>query len=241
MSGYLDEVFTRVMGPDAMARVREALRPRPLILLGGDQLTGKSRTAALLAARLGGSAGSTGDLVRQQARLEGCTLEAKSRHLAACPEADVRLDYEALLALARGTWPVYECRMAGQLSRLLRRLGHPCVQAVYLACGPRERALRQVERSLRAEARARVGRVFPPDDGRPFEAWLDLAVEILGPAGRRAIDVGEVASRDRLDRDRLMRLYSVDHADTETYDLVDSTDGRGPEQVAEDLLRALAR
>ncbi len=237
MSSQLEDVFSRVIGPDAMSRVRASLRPRPLILLGGDQLTGKTCTAQLLAARLGGEAGSTGSLVRQQLELEGSTLDAKNRHLAAHPEADVRLDFEALLALARGTWSVYECRMAGELGRVLREAGHPRLRAIYLTCGPRERAFRQVERSLGSQARARVECEFPPDDGRSLAAWLNLAVEILGPAGKRAIDSGAAASRDRLDRDRLLRLYSVDYTDTQAYDLTISTDRREPRLVADEVMR----
>lgn len=237
MSSRLEEVFTRVVGPDAMSMVRASLRLRPLILLGGDQLTGKSCTAQLLAARFGGEAGSTGSLLRQQAALEGRSIEAKGRLLAAHPNADVWLDFEAYAALAKGAWSVYECRMAGELGRMLRQAGHPWVVTVYLTCRPRERALRQVERSLGPGGRERVEGLLPSDDERPFAAWLEEVVGNLGPVDGATINLAEVANRDRLDRDRLLLLYAVDYADTGGYDLVVPTDERTPGEVAGEILR----
>lgn len=233
MSAALESVFDRVAGAGTLVRLRHAMRPRPLWLLGGDQLTGKSVTARLLAAAQGGSAGSTGNLVRHLAELEGCTLDAKTRHLAAFPDADARLDYEALFALARGTWLVYECRMAGHLGLLLRRAGHNQVRTIRLTCRPREQALRWVERNLGAPPRFKLEAAWPFDDGRPLSEWLAMAVESLGLSAEWSISIRSAADRDARDRARLHRLYAVDYADPSAFDRTLATDGLSPKDVTE--------
>lgn len=239
MSG-LDAAFARVIGASWRAELVASFALRPVVLVAGDQLTGKSVAAAALAERLGGVAASSGSVVRQMAVERGLSVEEMSRGLAREPDIDVRIDYRAAGLIAAGGAAVFESRLAGHLGQRLRTLGRQRLATVYLSCAPRERALRYLYRELRPEVRARLEPVFIVDEQADFATCLS-SLEGLGDrdVAEALPRLRQAARRDDEDRARLLALYGVDYCDRTVFDLVVDTTRRRPEQTVERVLEAL--
>jgi cytidylate kinase len=177
--------FERVMGANARNELVRVVGQTPIVLISGDQCTGKGTAAALLVDRLGAQHASTGGVLRAMAREHGIGIEAmsallsgKSVHNAAgerieladlaigtAEDVDVRLDYRAAMAIMRGTLDrsdghsevlsVFESRLAGQLGRLLSQLGRRRLLSVYLVASPPVQAERYMVREVFEPMRAR--------------------------------------------------------------------------------------
>ncbi|MCZ7679804.1 MAG: AAA family ATPase [Sandaracinaceae bacterium] len=219
--------FERVVGPGAVARLVDSFTDNPVILLAGDQASGKSTAARLIAHQFGGEAGSTGAMVRARAATLGMSFEVFTAHLRDDPDADVRHDHLAATAIAEGTVVAFESRLAGHLGAWLRQLGRRELHSVYLHCPPKERALRVLERATSAAMRARAEAAV--DDAESFEAVVrslsDIAhPEIASVCGRLRV----AAERDRHDRDRIRSLYGIDYTDTSVFDTCVDTSATDP-------------
>ncbi len=60
----IERAFTTQIGPDAVERLMATVTPLPVILIAGDQLTGKSTQARMLAGHFSGVCRSVGGLFR---------------------------------------------------------------------------------------------------------------------------------------------------------------------------------
>src|SRR5688572_28925725 len=109
----LREQFLRVKGPDAIRALTSSFSDTPVILIAGQQCTGKGTIAGLVGKRVKG----TGKLMREAARAAGKSVEelVTSVH----PDFDVDLDYRAAELIARGDVDVFESRLAGHLGAFL--------------------------------------------------------------------------------------------------------------------------
>lgn len=117
--------FASVMGPQALKDLKAAMGKAPIVLIAGDQCTGKGTAAEGLVAALGGSNTGTGTVLRALAKENGLSIEQMSAmlsgksvdvtdnagqsrsvglkdmpHLGSAEDVDVRLDYRAATAIA---------------------------------------------------------------------------------------------------------------------------------------------
>jgi cytidylate kinase len=228
-----------VGGRFAIREVDDSFTETPVILVAGDQASGKSTTAKELARHLGGAVGSTGNVVRRMAAERGLTFEAFQAELTNDPQADARNDLSAVQAIAAGKVVVFESRLAGHIGSWLRSRGRRGLLSVYIDCSPRERALRVLERATCPTTRARVATLTPPQEGDLellLKSWADIddaAVREVSTALRAA------ASRDRTDCDRIRKAYGLDYSERSDFDLtVDSSQATVAEIVEHVLTNA---
>jgi cytidylate kinase len=234
----IEAVFAKHVGASALAALPSTFSSKPVVLIAGDQLTGKSTAARTVAAALGGLGSGTGGLVREAAAAAGQPVEEFVKQLPA--RFDVDLDWQATKRIAKGEVAVFESRLAGHLGQMLERLGRKNVVSVYLVASPRERALRYLERELSPAVRARI----EPRLHLPPEATLEealAAVVALGDpeASPIATRMKDIANRDHVDHARLKGLYGVDYQDRSAFDVVIVTDKKAPAEVQREILDAV--
>jgi cytidylate kinase len=223
----------RVLGGDALRELRSSFSDVPVILLAGDQLTGKSTAARGLAQRHSSRAGSTGSLVRAMAAEAEVSVEEMSLGLQDDPWSDVRLDFGAAWSIAAGEVRVFEARLAGFLGAWLRSLGRQNLFSAYLFCPPREQALRYVFREVSQQARAKVEQLLE----LPPEVDLATSLRIISRSALSEVQgidqlVEKIAKRDELSSERLRKLYGIDHRDTSVFDaIIDTSCGTPRETV----------
>jgi cytidylate kinase len=117
--------FTAVLGRQALDELRAALGDKPIVLIAGDQCTGKGTAAEGLVQDLGGANSGTGTVLRALAKENGLSIEQMSSllsgksvelvddkgqkkavslqdfpHLGTAEDVDVRLDFRAAKAIA---------------------------------------------------------------------------------------------------------------------------------------------
>lgn len=236
-------VFEQVLGASSLQALRAAASDEPVILIGGNQLTGKSTAAECIARTLGGEVGGTGSVAREEAAREGLSIEAWSIRQEGSPGADVALDYRAAMAIASGRIAVFESRLAGHLCRLLSSIGRRNLFSVLLVCTPRERALRHLEREVDRAARDLVEPGLPHSGPSELLGWIELVASAAPrdlSASLRA-RATQVAERDERERARLLKLYEVELAAERAFDTVLRADGLTPDQVALEVLRRAER
>ena len=232
----------RVLGRQALHDLRSCFSDLPVILLSGDQLTGKSTAASIIGTQRSVKTGGTGGIVREMAADAGVPVEEMSLRLENDPDADVKLDFSAARSIATGTVGVFEARLAGYLGAWLRSLGRKNLFSAYLFCPPSEQALRYVYREVSPDARIKVEELaqLPPE--ADLAACLRIITECSIPEVQ-GIDrrVEEIAERDELSAGRLLELYGVDHRDTSVFDLIVDTSSGAPEKAAITIRNAAAK
>lgn len=116
--------FTNVLGKNALDELKAAIGDKPIVLIAGDQCTGKGTAAEGLVADLGGSNTGTGTVLRGLAKENGLSIEQMSAllsgksvtldaaaggktvtladypHLGTAEDVDVKLDFRATKAIA---------------------------------------------------------------------------------------------------------------------------------------------
>lgn len=122
------DAFAAVVGPKAIGDLKAALGNKPIVLIAGDQCTGKGTAAEGVVAALGGANTGTGTVLRALAKENGLTIEQMSAmlsgksvevkdaagnaravslkdfpHLGTAEDVDVRLDFRAATAIASST------------------------------------------------------------------------------------------------------------------------------------------
>lgn len=232
--------FARVLGPGAVSRLMAKFSDAPILVLSGDQLTGKSTVAKAIAKALGGEASSTGSLVRAQADQLQIPIEAMTKRLAEHPSANVELDYRAAETIAAGDVIAFESRIAGHLGRYLSDLGRPGVLSVYLTASPRERTLRYLAREVGPDARERIeSQLQVPADATLVEC-LDALGSIDDPAARAVhARFEQIAGRDEVLQGELQSLYGIDYRDHDGFDLVIDTSRSTHEATLAKILGAM--
>ena len=236
--GAIEKVLANVVGAAAIAGLKAGFSEKPVVLIAGDQLTGKSTAAETVAKALGGPASGTGRLMRAAAADKGLPVEEFVKSVPA--SFDVELDWQAAKKIAKGDVAVFESRLAGHLGRMLQELGRKNVTSVYLVASPRERALRYLSRELSPEVRARIEPKLHIEKGATLEEALAAVVALGDPdASKLASSMKDIAHRDDVDHARLEKLYAVDYQDRSSFDVVVVTDGKTPAEVQAEILAAI--
>lgn len=234
----IEKVFARVVGPAAVAALKASFSTKPVVLIAGDQLTGKSTAAKTVAQALGGESSGTGRLMRDAAARANKPVEEFVKSVPA--SFDVELDWQAARKIGKGDVSVFESRLAGHLGQMLERLGRQNVVSVYLVASPRERALRYLQRELSPEVRARIEPKLQIPADATLEQALAAVVAMGDPdASKIATSMKDIAHRDDVDHARLKKLYDVNYQDRSAFDVVILTDGKTPEQVQAEILAAV--
>lgn len=234
----IEKVFAKVVGPAAIAALKSSLSRKPVVLIAGDQLTGKSTAAKTLAQALGGESSGTGRLMRDAAAAAGQPVEEFVKTVSA--SFDVELDWAAAKKIGKGEVAVFESRLAGHLGQMLERLGRQNVVSVYLVASPRERALRYLQRELSPEVRARIEPKLTIGADASLEEALAAVVALGDPeASTIASSMKDIAHRDDVDHARLQKLYDVSYQDRSAFDVVITTDGKTPAAVQAEILAAV--
>jgi cytidylate kinase len=247
----LTHAFTRrkVAGPAALEQLAQSFSNRPVILIAGHQLTGKSTVAGRLARHLAGESDypspdmkSLGASFRAEAERRGIDIAELSRLIASEPDLERCIDFQSALSIAKGEAPAFEGRLAGAFGALLRDLGRDRLFTVYLDCAPKERARRYLERDAGIEGSAElVERVLSKtSDGADLATCLSLLArsgsQELAAAAR---SMSEAAARDARDLARYGALYGIDYQRPELYDLVVDTTRLDREGVLQAIIHAL--
>jgi cytidylate kinase len=238
-----EQAFIQIAGPDAMKKLRDLIGTSPVVLVGGDQCTGKDTVGDVLAQNMGGEAASVGKMsVRRMATERGITVEAMSVLMKDLPDVDRHIDYEACKVIAEGKTSVLNSRLAGQLCRFMRGLGRAQLFSVYLTCAPREQALRWVSREISPEARRELDLLLPEKAGKDMAAVMKTLAGLRHPAAAKVAETFQaIAGRDAQDHSRLQNLYGVDYRDRSVYDVVVDTTHLTPDQVRAAVVAALPR
>ncbi|OGQ19819.1 MAG: hypothetical protein A2138_07435 [Deltaproteobacteria bacterium RBG_16_71_12] len=237
----LERQMQRVRGARAVEELVAGFSTTPVVLIAGQQCTGKGTVAPLVGKALAGDGArikGTGKLMREAAQQAGKDVETFVKSVP--PDFDVELDFRAAKLVAEGGVDVFESRLAGHLGRMLQARGRENLVSVYLTASPREQALRYLQREVGPDARQRVERSVIIPKTATLEQALTLAAA-ADPAVKAKIGplIDEVGARDEVDRKRLLSLYGVDYQDPSAFDVVVSTDGKTPQQVTAEVIAAV--
>lgn len=249
--------FEAAEGPEVMDRLKASFSNDPVVLIGGQALTGKSSRAKILAGRVeGGAVLSGGALIRARAKEAGIPVA----EMAKAVDFDTQVDLATCRAVGSAAFrdesggeqrtAVAEGRLAGPLGGLLRNLGRENLFSVYLVCSPRERALRYLDREVSPAARSEVLEHLKISDDASMEEFLVavgeidpncLSADVRAALAKAGDDMKAEAARDETDRQRYLKLYAVDFLERSSYDLVVDTTNLSPEQVDAAIQHALPR
>ena len=92
--------FKTYIGESSIDKLKSAITSKPMILIAGDQLTGKSTQAQRLAKHFGGDFRSVGMLFREVASDRGITVAEQARLLLTERGIDVDIDYKTCQMIA---------------------------------------------------------------------------------------------------------------------------------------------
>lgn len=240
-AGSLERHMQRVRGARAVEDLAAHFASNPVVLIAGQQCTGKGTVAPLVGKAIAGDGArtkGTGKLMREAAQQAGKDVETFVKSVP--PDFDVELDYRAAKLVAEGGVDVFESRLAGHLGRMLQAKGRTNLVSVYLTASPREQALRYLQREVGPEARKRVEQsVVIPKSATLEEALMLAAAADAEVKAKIGPIIDEVGARDEVDRKRLLGLYGVDYQDPSAFDVVVSTDGKTPQQVTAEVIDAV--
>ncbi|MCC7111179.1 MAG: hypothetical protein IT382_17930, partial [Deltaproteobacteria bacterium] len=175
----LERQMQRVRGPKAIDDLVAGFSSAPVVLIAGQQCTGKGTVSPLVGKAIAGDKAritGTGGLMREAAKQAGKDVETFVKSVP--PTFDVELDFRAAKLVAEGGVDVFESRLAGHLGRMLQQKGRENLVSVYLTASPREQALRYVAREVGPEARERVERSVVIPKTATLEEALTLASSV---------------------------------------------------------------
>ena len=96
----IEAAFRKYIGENSINELKSAITEKPMILIAGDQLTGKSTQAKSLAEHFGGAFRSVGMLFRKAAANRGITVAEQARLLLTERGIDVDIDYKTCKMIA---------------------------------------------------------------------------------------------------------------------------------------------
>ena len=236
--------FKTYIGEEAIGELQDNITDKPMILIAGDQLTGKSTQAKRLAEFFRGSFYSVGSLFREAAKNRGITVAEQARLLLVERGIDVEIDYKTCQVITGAeidtNLGVVEGRQPAYMGSFMASLGKKHLVRLYLRCSIREQALRFLRREAGEQAYLEGKSQIPEKDYKNLES-LNNEIESLEIEGRDEImtDFIENQSRDEDDRHRYSELYGFDYGNLKGYDIVLDTNNKEPDEVFEEILEKL--
>ena len=213
----IETAFKTYIGEDSIDKLREAITDKPMILIAGDQLTGKSTQAKNLADFFDGSFHSVGALFREAAKNRGITVAEQAKLLLVERGIDVEIDYKTCQVITGSdidtSLGVVEGRQPAYMGSFMTSLGKKNVIRLYLQCSIREQALRFLRREVGEEAYLAGKEQIPEKDYKNLES-LNTAIENL--------DIGQMVDCTKfIQRDMYIKQFGLKPGETafdnETY------------------------
>ena len=240
----IEAAFSKYIGESSIDALRKAITEKSMILIAGDQLTGKSTQAQKLAEYFGGDFRSVGMLFREAASDRGITVAEQARLLLTERGIDVEIDYKTCQMIAGNTiqskLAVIEGRQPAYMGSFMASLGKKNIVRLYFQCSIREQALRFLRREF-GEAAYQIGKAQVPKNDYDNLESLKSEIENLELDGSSAVidQFMENQNRDQDDKHRYSRLYGFDYGNLEGYDIVMNTNEKEPDEVFDEVLKEL--
>jgi len=242
----IESAFKTYIGEKSIDKLQENITDKPMILIAGDQLTGKSTQAKNLADFFNGSFHSVGALFREAAKNRGITVAEQAKLLLVERGIDVEIDYKTCQVITGSdidtSLGVVEGRQPAYMGSFMASLGKKNLIRLYLQCSIREQALRFLRREVGEEAYLAGKEQIPEKDYKNLES-LNTAIENLdiGQREEAMSEFIENQSRDEDDRHRYSGLYGFDYGNLEGYDIILNTNDKEPEMVFQEILDKLEK
>ncbi len=240
----IEAAFTNYIGETSIDELRDAITEKPMILIAGDQLTGKSTQARKLAEHFGGDFRSVGMLFREAAANRGITVAEQARLLLTERGIDVEIDYKTCQMIAgnniQSSLAVIEGRQPAYMGSFMTSLGKKNIVRLYFQCSTREQALRFLRREFGEDA-YQIGKAQIPKNNYDNLESLRTEIEGLKLDGSTEIidQFMENQNRDEDDRHRYSGLYGFDYGNLEGYDIILNTNEKEPDEVFDEVLKKL--
>tara|TARA_B100001123_G_scaffold182057_1_gene208355 strand:+ start:980 stop:1744 length:765 start_codon:yes stop_codon:yes gene_type:complete len=240
----IEAAFSKYIGESSIDSLRKAITEKSMILIAGDQLTGKSTQAQKLAEYFGGDFRSVGMLFREAASDRGITVAEQARLLLTERGIDVEIDYKTCQMIAGNTiqskLAVIEGRQPAYMGSFMASLGKKNIVRLYFQCSIREQALRFLRREF-GEAAYQIGKAQVPKNDYDNLESLKSEIENLELDGSSAVidQFMENQNRDEDDKHRYSGLYGFDYGNLEGYDIVMNTNEKEPDEVFDEVLKEL--
>jgi len=240
----IEAAFSKYIGESSIDALRKAITEKSMILIAGDQLTGKSTQAQKLAEYFGGDFRSVGMLFREAASGRGITVAEQARLLLTERGIDVEIDYKTCQMIAGNTiqskLAVIEGRQPAYMGSFMASLGKKNIVRLYFQCSIREQALRFLRREF-GEAAYQIGKAQVPKNDYDNLESLKSEIENLELDGSSAVidQFMENQNRDEDDKHRYSGLYGFDYGNLEGYDIVMNTNEKEPDEVFDEVLKEL--
>ena len=240
----IESAFKTYIGDDSINLLRESITDKPMILIAGDQLTGKSTQAKNLAEHFGGDFYSVGSLFRDAAKERGITVAEQARLLLVERGIDVEIDYKTCQMISGSSITtnlgVIEGRQPAYMGSFMANLGKKNIVRLYFQCSILEQALRFLRREIGEEFYQLGRKSIPKKDYKTFESLRDDIQLLNIKNNQKAInDFIENQNRDNDDRHRYSELYGFDYGNLKGYDFVIDTNDKEPEVVFDIVTKKL--
>ena len=240
----IEKAFKDYIGSNSINKLREKITDKPMILIAGDQLTGKSTQAKNLAEYYRGTFYSVGNLFREVAAKKGITVAEQAKLLLTERGIDVEIDYKTCEMISGNSIDtnlgVIEGRQPAYMGSFMQELGKRNLIRIYFQCSIREQALRFLRREI-GELAYQKGLANVPDiDYRTLKSLQDeiynLELQDSNEVIQKFVDN---QSRDEDDRERYSSLYGFDYGNLSGYDIVINTTNKEADFVFKEVVSEL--
>ena len=148
----IENAFKKYIGSDSVKKLRHSINQKPMILIAGDQLTGKSTQAKNLAENFNGTFHSVGNLFREVAAKRGISVAEQAKLLLTERGIDVEIDYKTCEMISGKDIDteigVIEGRQPAYMGSFMQELGKTNIVRIYFQCSIRDQALRFLRREI---------------------------------------------------------------------------------------------
>ena len=240
----IEKAFKEHISSDSINKLREKITDKPMILIAGDQLTGKSTQAKNLAEYYRGTFYSVGNLFREVAAKRGITVAEQAKLLLKERGIDVEIDYKTCEMISGDSIAtnlgVIEGRQPAYMGNFMQELGKRNLVRIYFQCSIREQALRFLRREI-GEVAYQKGLANVPDiDYSTLKSLQDEIYNLQLPDSNEVIQkFVDNQSRDEDDRDRYSSLYGFDYGNLSGYDIVINTTNKEADFVFKEVVSEL--
>ena len=240
----IEKAYKEHISSDSINKLREKITDKPMILIAGDQLTGKSTQAKNLAEYYRGTFYSVGNLFREVAAKRGITVAEQAKLLLKERGIDVEIDYKTCEMISGKKIDtnigVIEGRQPAYMGSFMQELGKRNLVRIYFQCSIREQALRFLRREI-GEVAYQKGLAKVPDiNYRTLKSLQDEIYNLELPDSNEVIQKFiDNQSRDEDDRDRYSSLYGFDYGNLSGYDIVINTTNKEADSVFKEVVSEL--
>ena len=242
----IDAAFKKYIGPNSVNKLKNSINHKPMILIAGDQLTGKSTQAKNLANYFNGTFHSVGNLFREVAAKRGISVAEQAKLLLTERGIDVEIDYKTCEMISgkniSTNLGVIEGRQPAYMGSFMQNLGKSNIIRIYFQCSIRDQALRFLRREIGEGAYIRGIENVPDIIYDNLESLKDeifnLGLDDSNAVIQRFTDNQD---RDNDDRARYSSLYGFDYGNLGGYDIVIDTSNKEADFVFKEVIGELER